>query len=384
MFRKELALIAIVCTIWACNLQAEQIHSTWVGGATGDWETATNWSPAIVPENGVDTFAVTINGGSGADIDRGHVYTIDSLSTYGNVTFGYDDKDIYILTCLSNHGFLKPKKLNVWQGDIVNSGTLFLGPTFEAWTESEFRNTGFVEMYDAALSSESTFVNENPGSIKGDGAIHSEESINNAGVIRAFGGCLLLHSSGNMVNTGTLVNSPGTSLTVIVSTDNINNQGIVTINNDGAIVFDCNNLNNEPNAIVTLLGGTLAATTITQKQGATLQGFGGITGDVVIDPDGIIKLTGPTNVIGDVEIKNNATLQISDGLTLITGQTVNNGTIRLIGGTVIFQGGYSGSGNITHEAGTYRNHFDINSDGIEDFKDFAEFANNWLWQATWY
>jgi len=27
------------------------------------------------------------------------------------------------------------------------------------------------------------------------------------------------------------------------------------------------------------------------------------------------------------------------------------------------------------------NHFDINADGIENLKDFAEFAQNWLWQA---
>ena len=141
---------------------------------------------------------------------------------------------------------------------------------------------------------------------------------------------------------------------------------------------------NEPNGVIELLGGTLAATTITQKAGAALEGFGGITGDVLIDPDGLIKLTGPTNIVGDVTVEPGATLQISDGQTLITGQTVNNGSIELIGGTVIFQGGYSGAGTIPVTAGTDRNHFDVNADGIEDFKDFASFADNWLWRASWY
>jgi hypothetical protein len=164
----------------------------------------------------------------------------------------------------------------------------------------------------------------------------------------------------------------------------VNNQGTIEVNADGAVVFDCNNLNNKSTGIIKLLGGNLAAKTITQAADANFAGFGGITGNVVIEPNGLIKLTGPTNIVGSVTIQTGATLQISDGQTLITGQTTNNGTIRLIGGTVIFQGGYSGSGNITHEAGTYRSHFDINSDGIEDFKDFATFADNWLWQATWY
>jgi hypothetical protein len=30
------------------------------------------------------------------------------------------------------------------------------------------------------------------------------------------------------------------------------------------------------------------------------------------------------------------------------------------------------------------NHFDINTDGIENMEDFAEFADDRLWQASWY
>jgi len=77
-------------------------------------------------------------------------------------------------------------------------------------------------------------------------------------------------------------------------------------------------------------------------------------------------------------------LQISDGQTLITGQTTNNGTIHLIGGTVIFQGGYTGDGQIINDAGKDRSQLDMNKDGIQDMQDFAIFADNWLWKASWY
>jgi uncharacterized surface protein with fasciclin (FAS1) repeats len=45
-----------------------------------------------------------------------------------------------------------------------------------------------------------------------------------------------------------------------------------------------------------------------------------------------------------VEIDENGTLEISDGRTLITGYTTNNGVIHVVNGDVIFQGGYSGNG----------------------------------------
>jgi hypothetical protein len=125
--------------------------------------------------------------------------------------------------------------------------------------------------------------------------------------------------------------------------------------------------------------------------GATFEGFGGITGDVVLvgsiegDAGGFIRLTGPTNIVGDVTIASGAELEISDGQTLIAGHTTCDGTIRLIGGTVVFQGGCDCDGcDITHDAGADRNHFDVNGDGIVNFLDYAYFADQWLWRASWY
>ena len=100
----------------------------------------------------------------------------------------------------------------------------------------------------------------------------------------------------------------------------------------------------------------------------------------------MIQLSGPTNIVGDVEIDQNATLEISDGTTLVTGHcTCNNGTIHMKGGRLIPQGGLTNNGcNIIWEPGTYTNVADFNLDGLVNFKDFADFADTWLWQATWY
>jgi len=150
-----------------------------------------------------------------------------------------------------------------------------------------------------------------------------------------------------LLNTGVLANHPLSSLHIKSPAD-VNSLGTIEVNAGGGVAFDCK-LVNESGAIIKLLGGTLVAEVITQSAGATFEGFGGITADIVIVPSGIIKLTGPTNIVGDVEIGENGTLEISDGNTLITGHTTNNGVIRVVRGDVVFQGGYSGNGVVEKE-----------------------------------
>ena len=392
-----------VSFLLASPLFAEQINSTWVGGlSAGEWENASNWNPAIVPGNGPDTFVVTINGKS---VIVWSNHSIDSLDTYGTVKLKAeeaDQPDITLTDSLTNHGYLKmygpeifgevinnsgatisvtiPYEFNVFgPGGVQNFGTILLG--HQIWAEYDINNVGTIEMYNAICDAAGNIINDTMGIIKGSGLVGFETfQIDNKGLIQGGGGTLSLFAS-SISNTGTMKNNPGAT---IVTKAGLNNQGNIEINADGAITFDSDFIN-EPDGIVRMLGGTLAATTITQSADANFSGFGGITGNIVIEPNGLIELTGPTNIVGDVNIPAGATLEISDGQTLITGHTTCDGTIHLKGGTVIFQGGCDCADcNIIHEAGEDRILFDVNADGIENLKDFAVFAENWLWQATWY
>jgi hypothetical protein len=235
---------------------------------------------------------------------------------------------------------------DVHDGDIYNYGVaVYDGPDSGLWAAYKLQNYGLIQMYGATCGCDDAVTNEKEGVIKGFGIVDSPQLISNAGLIQSLGGCMILRSfpdfdeepstSDEFVNTGTIINSPGANVTVMVSTQNSKNNGTLIVNAVGSIVFDCN-LVNEPNAVIKLLGGTLAATTITQKSGATFKGFGGITGNVVIDPNAIIELTGPTNIVGDLTIGEGATLDISDGTVLITGLTTcNGGTIKTYHGTII-------------------------------------------------
>ena len=443
MFRKVLFFAFAISILLTCSVQAAVIDSNWVGGERGFWEDNVNWVPSIVPDNNeTQKFRVTVVGGeSGVEILIQEDHEVNRLDTYGEVELsGHDwrrDPDLTVLepNGLTNHGHLEIEELDIYgnvinmtgalfegdgtdieegdlcnelggtvkvdvawvnvdDGNIHNSGTVSLIPGGKIWAE-QFENFGLIEIYDGTCASGQAFHNHFTGTIKGSGVIHSQGLISNEGHIKSVAGSLVLHSypefgeapdsNSGVMNTGTLTNSPGTSLTVMVWVPDINNQGTIEVNAGGGVTFDCNFVN-EPNGIINLLGGNLAATSITQTADANFAGFGGISGDVVIEPNGLIELTGPTNIVGDVTIDPNATLEISDGTTLITGDCAcNNGTIHMIGGRVIIQGTFTNDNcNIIWEPGTYTNAADFNLDGTVNNKDLAAIAGTWLWQAAWY
>ncbi len=477
MFRKELVLAAVVIlAFWACDLQAAQIASTWVGGAQGEWGgarqwgDASNWDPAIVPDNNAtDTFAVTIDGGAGiAQVHLQQNRTIDRLDCYGqvwmymgvSVTVGgtptvdgivnpvdltlnepdgltnYGEFELFIYGAqfsrivgnITNHGVMDLESIvgyvkgnvtnlsgaelflmNLWVsgtldnsadgvieieslvdvgGGVENDGSIVVLSASELVVDNTFHNMGQIQLYGGACGGEEEglFHNDVNGVIKGFGVVNAGSLLQNEGRIIASGGSLLIVTENNTIaNNGILRSEPGCFLHVKPlfpgpGQADVNNTGRIEVKSGGGVTFYCDLLN-QANGEIELLGGTLAATTIAHSAGATLEGFGNVAGDVIVEDSGIVKLTGSTNVVGDVTIGTIATLEISDGTTLITGHTTNNGTIHMKGGRVIPQGGLTNNGNIIWEPGTYNNIADFNLDGQVNFKDFADFAETWLWQA---
>jgi len=273
--------------------------------------------------------------------------------------------------------------VDVVGGAVENAGSIVVRSASELVADNTFHNTGQIQLHGGSCYSEGLFHNDVDGLIKGFGVLFAEGLLQNDARIYAYGGSLAIASEDGLINEGVLGNHALSSLHIGPTVD-VNNNDTMTVNAGGGVAFD-SNLVNEPNGIIKLLGGTLAATSITQTADANFAGFGLITGDILIESGAKIELTGPTNVFGDVNIPAGATLEISDGQTLITGHTTCDGAIHLIGGTVVFQGGCDCEDcNIVNEAGIDRNHFDLNADGTEDFKDFTYFAETWLWQASWY
>ena len=407
MSKKVLILTAILLVFSACELQAAVTHSTWVGGEQGEWGRASNWEPARVPDNTpTDTFAVIIDGGSSAVLVwfSHQNRRIDSLTTYGEVNIDASDLYLIIKGDLTNTAganitldHIKPGNLYNETGSMVqvnggvgadrdlgNAGIIRVVTTGVLWGRQTLHNTGRIIVSGGTCGSYNGIVdNDTTGVITGFGIVVVGELLRNKGEIYAFGGSLSIDIlEGPLSNSGVLGNYPLSSLHIKSAAD-VNNFGTIEVNAGGGIAFDCNVVN-EPNAAIELKGGALAAHTITQKADAVFDGQGDITADLIMETNGLMRITGPTNIFGNVEIHPNATLKISDGTTLITGQTTCNGTIHMKGGRIIPQGGLSGDCNIIWEPGTYTNVADFNLDGQVNFKDLAYFADTWLWQTSWH
>ncbi len=436
MFKQTLIITIILSAISLTNARAAQIDSSWtLCDENGFWSDANHWDPNVVPDNNTsNTFNVTIDStgcswGIEIEFDKSD-YIINTLDCYGDVeleslynnsgiecnhpngltNYGdllIDGVDIDANVTNNSGAKLEFEEFNLGLGgdlynlaggevvirstmllddtDVINSGVInvlrgaILDSRYGLET-AQVTNYNEINLHGAEIAEFHNFLNDTNGTVEGSGSIYVYQTLDNKGTIYSYSGALELKSDNSILNTGTLTNKPGSTLNINLPGVFTNN-GKIIVNPDGAVNSKTNIVNNVE---IELFSGTISAPSITQTQDANFAGFGTISGDVIIEPNGLISLTGPTNIIGDVNIAENATLEISDGQTLITGQTLNNGTIELIGGTVIFQGGYSGGGTIPVTAGTDRNHFDINADGTEDLKDFAEFAEDWLWQATWY
>jgi len=431
MVRRIVILMACTSVLLACELQAGVVNSKWVGGEQGEWGNKDNWDPRVVPDNNpFNTFAVTIDSNSigvdHVDVRLLQDQTVNQLDCYGEVELLNGTSDWIELSLMNpnglrNYGELEIEgecrmaikgnvtnttgaELGLWgailiddgdlhnstgatikvggvdvgvgNGDVENEGAIVIKPESEFWIDQTLYNTGRIHIYGGQCEPQ-VLDNNGTGIIWGFGYIEVDELLRNKGEIYASGGSLAVICEGSVTNAGTLANGPLASLHIKPAEDVVNN-GIIEVNSGGGVALDCN-LVNEPNSATKLLGGTLSAPTITQLADATFEGFGGITSNMTIDPNGIIKLTGPTNIVGGVEVAEGATLETSDGTTLITGQTTCNGTIHMKGGRIIPQGGLSGNCNIIWEPGTYSDIADFNLDGQVNFQDFACFADTWLW-----
>jgi len=407
MFRSKLVLASLIAVFLAgSQVQAtETIGIYWNSYQDGIWGNADNWFPIEIPDNNAtydydviidaETIIPTDEIGVGLLNSR----TINRLDCYGQVWLeswdGWYELTLEDAYGLRNHGDLEIEEIEIignvtnltektlwlcdmdiegnltnqtgaWMvieyevwvdelepgpggGELLNNGTIEIVPMSEFGVEGAFDNSGTIWMHGGECSADVQAL-ENSGVIKGFGVLHGGQDVENYGAIIASGGSLAVVCEGSLYNSeGLLRNEPLASLQIkphlhLESPADVNNYGSIEVNAGGGVAFDCY-LVNESGGIIELRGGTLAATAIDQTADAEdFTGFGTIVSEMLlIDTDAEIELTGPTNIIGDVSLDSGATLVISAGQTLITGQTTNNGTIVLAGGTVLFQGGYSGS-----------------------------------------
>lgn len=409
MFRSKLVLVSITAVfLLCCQVQATQTTSHWNVSGDGLWGTAGNWDPTGVPNN--NTFDVVIDPEGDllyyeeVEVGLQNNYTINKLDCSGQVDLeswgGWCELTLDHEDGLRNFGYLEIEWIDIIgnvnnldsatlelcdmdiEGNLYNEVGATIGVEYEAWVDKlegaagtgKLENYGTIEIYPMGqLGVEGGFLNYNSGTIlmhggvcaadeqvldnrgliAGFGIVYGEQGVENSGQIIASSGSLVVVSEGSLTNTGLLRNEPLASLQIkpdlhFELPSYVENYGRIEVNAGGGVAFNWETyLVNESGGTIELRGGTLAAENITQSAGATFEGGGTIAcRNLLIESSAEIELTGPTIIVRDVNIVSGGTLMIRASQTFIGGHTTNNGTIVLAGGTVIFRGGYSGSGKV--------------------------------------
>lgn len=403
MFGAKLVAVALLCAV--CSVRADVIESQWIGGAEGRWDDPENWTPIMVPDNNdLLQFTVTIAGADGpcvislahdrrvnamtcqgqvtvrsqherhklvfdgpAGLTNGGCLELDDLSIIGNVAnvadanLAFGTEGVALTGNLSNakdalvqvDGIVELAGATVTNdGEIIvaNFGSLRVKQTTP---ESAVVNSGVLRFRGGTCAGFHTIVNAPKATIVGTGFLWVRTSVVNRGTIMAFVGNLLVDSYGTLANEGTMVNLPGSTLNLYTKGSDLTNTGRIVVQQGGSVVFTslpaktC--LINGANGVISLKGGTISASRISQSAQADLSGFGGITADVAIDPSAALRLTGTTNLVGNLTIPQKGELTVNDGTVLVSGQTACDGTIRIVNGKFIPQGGFSGGGSILSE-----------------------------------
>jgi hypothetical protein len=177
------------------------------------------------------------------------------------------------------------------------------------------------------------------GTFRGQGLLSPGISMINAGTLMASWGSLTVIAP-SFTNTGTLANAGGASLFVVGT--NVSNTGSILANSLGVVSLDVP-ITNGVGKSITLAGGGVVAPIITNSIGGTVSGFGQISGRFVNNGTAV-TFSGPTQIVGSVTNSGGALMTVRNSQLLITGPTVNNGTVRaIVGGSVAFDGGLTGN-----------------------------------------
>jgi hypothetical protein len=199
---------------------------------------------------------------------------------------------------------------------------------------------GALNARDGAVTGVGAVVVGATGYLGGRGSV--DVVVDNAGTVEAKSGNLVIGGD-TFTNRGLVRNAVGASL--FVESPTVAHTGGIEVNAAGAVVFD-RPVTNAPGQQVDLKGGALGTPTLTNASGATMRGFGTVTGKVV--NQGEVDLFGPSAVVGDLDNQAGAHFVARNDRTLITGHTVNEGTIETVnGGSVVFEGGLTQNGALT-------------------------------------
>ncbi|MFC5303075.1 beta strand repeat-containing protein, partial [Azospira restricta] len=356
--------------------------NTWIGGAGGNWNTASNWSKGAVP-TATDNVYIGLPAGQTVNISSGAV-TVNSLTSECGLTISGG-------ATLNLNGVSKINgALNLTGGTLGGTGAVTVGGAFNVSNGSMLTGSGtFITQgtslitHRLTLNGSKAWINQGTATVSGSGDLYcyySSGSLTNAAGAtfnlsssagESFGfyaGSLAVNNAGtlNQTATGThsisgniAFNNTGT-VNVIAGTLSINGSGTDSGLYNIASGASCNF--NGGTRTVSAGWNTAGAGTVAITGGTTnVSGTVTVSGNLTL-AGGTLGGSGALTICGAFNVSNNSTLTgsgtfITQGTSLITHRLTLNGSKAWINqGTATVSGSgdlycYYSSGSLTNAAG---------------------------------
>jgi len=322
--------IAAVCVWQGTRGAFADVSVTWTDTTNftiGNWNAASNWSPAVVPNNGASTYAVTLPGVADPDyynvtlnvnatvdslaVDTGANFLMyDSLTVTGNISLNSSFSSIIVGESSS--------EMTV-DGTLINDGILSAEPGVA--NIHALDNNGLVEAYDGTIN------------ITGGGSGITDIPAS-AGV--SVGGT----GSINVINGGVSSNALA-SLATIEGVLTVSDAGQLTVNNSVTLsstaLINVGNVEEEGNAVLTITGGVTNSGLFTDSEQfpAAFDGVITVDGAFTNEATGTVSVGGTGGAVSFGSLDNLGAVTIATGATLsVSGsETVDGaGSISESGG----------------------------------------------------
>lgn len=282
----------------------DQFDAVWIGGK-GNWNTAANWDPAVVPNNAVNTYHVRIDN---ADVMTASVVTLDLSPTIDLLTINADDElriaNSRLLTIVAGDD----------AGVIHNAGIMRLESTASL---TDFRLSG------------------GPVTLTGGGVVIMSDHANNR-IYGTSGGSLqilnqIVRGAGQigvnttaLTNQGTIIADQPTALSIDPSSSPMVNTGALRAQSGGRLRLISGEFENAGGQIEAL------ADSIVELSQATIHG-----GTLSTIDTGRVRVTSTSTFNGVVQpVHIDGTVETANGIILNLRGDLDNTGILLLSATL--------------------------------------------------
>jgi fibronectin-binding autotransporter adhesin len=346
---RMVAILFVLMSLGGFRSQA-QTAVNWTGSSSGNWNTASDWSGGVVPNNGGGkTYNVTINPGTAQTVSLNLGATVTDL-TLGSASGGASAT----LQSVASDSLTIASGGNL---TVASTGTLLFntkGSDITIGSGGTLTNNGTFNLEAAGetLSVTGTTTNASGASLNlvGGSSATFTGNVSNSGIFETG-----LSGGNNTVTvSGTFTNTSGATLAIEGSGDVVS---INTLSNSGTLTLDTGStltISGGGNGVTDVAAGTTYGIggTFNVKNGSTTTGalakLNSVEGTLNLQNGQTTSIT-PTS--GTLTIASGGSLNLSEDLTTtttasITGSVSNSGEVTT---------GFSGGTNTVNVSGTFTN-----------------------------